>query len=268
MERTDDRLTPTSASAADSAAGGADPESSVPEIKAEIEQTRVEMQQTIAEIQDRLSPSRLAEQAKSSVREATIGRVSNMAQRAGRTASEVATHTRTNPLPFILIGAGVAWLIAGSRSQRDRWNDDWHDGDETIDDEYGSRSFDDDYESGRSGMRQVRAKVSDMASNVGDMASNVGEMASNVGRKARDLGRATQSRVSQTMDDNPLTLGVVALAAGAVIGMMLPRTEVEDSYLGETRDSVLESAREMAQDKVQQLSDATRDSGAGAANPS
>jgi hypothetical protein len=63
------------------------------------------------------------------------------------------------------------------------------------------------------------------------------------------------------MDDNPLALGAVALVAGAIIGMMLPRTEVEDSYLGETRDNVVESAREMAQDKVQQLSDAVRESG-------
>jgi len=54
-------------------------------------------------------------------------------------------------------------------------------------------------------------------------------------------------------------LGAVALAAGALIGTMLPGTEVEDAYLGETRDSLVDSAREIAEDKVQELSQAIRD---------
>ena len=56
-----------------------------------------------------------------------------------------------------------------------------------------------------------------------------------------------------------MVLGAVALAAGALIGTMLPGTEVEDAYLGETRDSLVDSAREIAEDKVQELSQAVRD---------
>ena len=85
-------------------------------------------------------------------------------------------------------------------------------------------------------------------------------MASDVSRRARDLSRTTQNRLGQTMRDNPMAVGAVALAAGALIGTLMPRTEVEDTYLGETRDTVVDSAREIAEDKVQELSKVVRDS--------
>jgi len=283
MERPDDEVTPA--------------EPDVSELKAEIAQTRDEMQGTIAEIQERLSPAHLAEQAKNTVREATIGRVTNMAERAGETASAVATQTRRaarrlprpvrdNPLPLALIGAGVVWLLARTRSQATSWDDDYDDyeggdyaggaygTDYTSDSRYST--YDESMPRGRRSRTSDRSRVSEVTSNVGEMASgaanrarevgrdvasNVTEIASTAGRRARELGRDTQSRLSQTMNDNPLALGAVALIAGALIGMMLPRTQGGDSYLGETRDNVLDSAREMAEDKVQQLTDTVRESG-------
>ena len=53
-----------------------------------------------------------------------------------------------------------------------------------------------------------------------------------------------------------MVLGAVALAAGALIGTLMPGTDVEDSYMGETRDTVVDSAREMAEDNVEKLSQA------------
>ena len=85
-------------------------------------------------------------------------------------------------------------------------------------------------------------------------------MASDVSRRARDLSRTTQNRLGETMRNNPMAVGAVALAAGALIGTLMPRTEVEDTYMGETRDTVVDSAREIAEDKVQELSNIVRDS--------
>jgi hypothetical protein len=53
------------------------------------------------------------------------------------------------------------------------------------------------------------------------------------------------------LHDNPMALGIAALAAGAVVGAALPRTHVENEYMGETRDQLLESARTMATDSVE-----------------
>lgn len=45
------------------------------QIRAEIQQTRAEMSETIDAIQEKLSPQRVMEQARETVRDATVGRI-------------------------------------------------------------------------------------------------------------------------------------------------------------------------------------------------
>jgi hypothetical protein len=52
------------------------------------------------------------------------------------------------------------------------------------------------------------------------------------------------------MDDNPVALGAVALAAGTALGLALPRTEKEDRLLGSARDTVVDRAQELASEAV------------------
>ncbi|GLS42273.1 hypothetical protein [Methylobacterium brachythecii] len=65
--------------------------------------------------------------------------------------------------------------------------------------------------------------------------------------RLRDGRNATEAFVS----DNPLLVGVVGLAAGLLLGALLPRTRREDEALGpwadEARDQGLRYAREMTQ---------------------
>src|SRR4029450_4617157 len=70
------------------------PEPTVDELKAEISETQGQLQQTLTEIQERLSPAHLAEQAKNPVRDATVGRVTDMAEQIGQTASRMVEQTR------------------------------------------------------------------------------------------------------------------------------------------------------------------------------
>ncbi len=55
------------------------------------------------------------------------------------------------------------------------------------------------------------------------------------------------------MDENPLALGLAALAVGVVVGLSIPSTEVENQYLGETRDQLLDRAKGLAQQTAQQV---------------
>jgi len=92
------------------------------QIRMQIEQTRDEMSETIDAIQERLNPRNLVEQAKDSVREATVGKVKEMAHNVSDTASSMADTTREaagdlagrvkeNPWPAVLLGLGAAWLM-------------------------------------------------------------------------------------------------------------------------------------------------------------
>jgi hypothetical protein len=41
-------------------------------------------------------------------------------------------------------------------------------------------------------------------------------------------------------------VGVAAVAVGATVGLALPETETENEWLGETRDTMVEQAQELA----------------------
>jgi ElaB/YqjD/DUF883 family membrane-anchored ribosome-binding protein len=98
---------------------------SAAQLRANIEQTRAEMSDTLNQIQDRLNPARLKAQAKEKVRDATIGRMKQMARNAGDKAGDagrgIIDVVRDNPVPIALIGLGAGWLFMNSR-RRERSN--------------------------------------------------------------------------------------------------------------------------------------------------
>jgi ElaB/YqjD/DUF883 family membrane-anchored ribosome-binding protein len=96
-------------------------EPEIDEIVTEIEQTRGEMTVTVEAIGERLDPGNIAANAKQTVRDATVGKVEQMASQAGdviedagRTAQEtgagVVETIRQNPVPAALVGLGLGWL--------------------------------------------------------------------------------------------------------------------------------------------------------------
>ena len=98
-----------------------DTEVSTEEIRVDIEDTRAQMSETIDEIQERLSPRRLMQDAKETVRDATVGKVSDMMSDATESASGFVDRIKENPLPAAMLGLGAWWLFgrqSGTRSQR------------------------------------------------------------------------------------------------------------------------------------------------------
>ena len=77
-------------------------------IRRQIEYTRAQMTGTINQIGERLSPDYLLDKAKTSVREATVGRFKDMSYEANRRmegmSNNMSDTVRANPLPVALIG--------------------------------------------------------------------------------------------------------------------------------------------------------------------
>ena len=226
----------------------------VERLKSEISETQADLQKTVAAIQERLSPSHLKEQATATVREATIGRVEDMMNRAGDRVSTVASSTRDtaaaatdavreNPIPYALIGIGIAWLLANRGSSDRRYREfDYRETD------YRNSDYrDSDY-------REVDTMETD-SRNRGDYyeTSGVRSATAQIGQRARVAQVRVRRQWQNLLQDNPMVIGAAALAAGALVGAALPTTEVENEYLGEARDSVVETARSLAQDTAQQL---------------
>jgi hypothetical protein len=54
----------------------------------------------------------------------------------------------------------------------------------------------------------------------------------------------------ELIERRPLAVGVASLAAGLLAGLALPATRREDELLGDTRDELLESARDAGKDAL------------------
>ena len=189
---------------------------------------------------------------------------------------------KSNPIPFIFIGLGFGfWLINSRRSNNKVKSYRYVDGFDDDDSDYGysdtelqnfapSRN--------RSTVKQVYSKVSDVAGQAGETVANaattaysgvssaagsayegVGSVAGkayqqvgNLGTGVKQAANWTQETYSGQLEENPLAVGAVALALGAVIGLALPSTEIEGQYLGEARQNLIQQAQDKAGDLISQ----------------
>jgi hypothetical protein len=88
-----------------------------------------------------------------------------------------------------------------------------------------------------------------------DVAGTAREKASELGWQAREQARyrTRQARVGfwETMEERPLALGAAAIALGVVAGLMIPSTRKEDELMGETRDRLMERAKEVGEEALE-----------------
>ncbi|QIN83946.1 DUF3618 domain-containing protein [Rubrobacter tropicus] len=238
--------------------------------KVEIERTRADMSETVDAIQERLSPQNLKEQAKDKVKEATVGR-------AREARSGVVETVRANPLPAALTGIGLGWLLMSARRQspQPRYRDDVYRY-RTPTNEY-AREVDEyplhegeaaDGSSAGESLGRARDKVGETATQAQDKAQDVAgraqDKAGDLGSRARDgasrLGSQARQQAGRAgggfqrmLNENPLTVGALAVGAGAAIGLAIPETSKEHEVMGEARDTVVEKAQEKAQEAQQRV---------------
>jgi hypothetical protein len=83
-----------------------------------------------------------------------------------------------------------------------------------------------------------------------DIYDRAGDATGDVYRRtshyARDAYSSAQRGFFDLLEREPLVIGALGVAVGAAIGAMLPRTEIEDRYLGEASRRVKDDATSMA----------------------
>jgi len=234
-------------------------------IERDIDETRGAINEDLRAIGEKLSAENLkyeAKQAMSNAKEAGKERVREAkdaaVERLGETFEEVRYgarrasertmgFARTNALPLAFIGVGAAWLVSKSRHTNGdgRPEGDW------------SRSS-----RARNAARNLRERTSTQARHVrerveqarGSATDRVGEVteraqhaAHEAGAKIRhtfddEYGRARE-RSHEMMENRPLLLGAVAVAAGFGVGLLLPVSVREREALGHSRDRLFGEAK-------------------------
>jgi len=184
--------------------------------------------------------------------------------------SNIGAQMRDNPLPLLLISAGVGLMMSrsfrndGYRGGFGMYRDDAS-GDlmrRTADPTAGFGNERDYYRSrAASASSGVLSSVRDTVSSVTD---SVSQQASSLADTVRDTYSSSVDRMSDMTDragnytnrarsglstlatEQPLVLGALGLLAGAALAAMLPRTQLEEEYVGSAAQQLRDQASNMA----------------------
>jgi hypothetical protein len=175
--------------------------------------------------------------------------MTDMAEKGSDFLSDLGDAARRNPMSAALIGMGIVWLFAGGKA---------------------GVGLGDLLE--RTGMDRIPEAAKDTFSTARDSVASASNSAADTIREAGNAGIETATRMgseyakllpdSANVLDNvrgnltdlfkaqPLALGAIGLAIGAGIAAALPNTELENSYLGETSDTVRSKAAAIAGEQI------------------
>jgi ElaB/YqjD/DUF883 family membrane-anchored ribosome-binding protein len=164
-----------------------------------------------------------------------------------------------SPLPASLAAAGIGYLIWSRRASLSGHGADVDRGfdDDDLDDGPSATARVSD--AARDLRRQAGEKAGELGEQVGDTVRSVqaraGEMSRQVSRRLQSAGTQTSSQFERWMQDNPLAVGVAAMAAGACVGLSVPTTHTENQVLGASRDALMDRASDSASQLKAQVRD-------------
>ncbi len=187
------------------------------DLEREAADARADVESTLESLEQLLSPSDLLARA-----------VGTIKRNGGEFGRNFMAQVRDNPVPTVLAGLGLAWLFTAS----DRPARDSH---------------------ASSGV--LRGATADGVRNsAAAMADETRVAARRVRRASMNGARGIREAYLYMRDEQPLLLGALAVATGAAIGALLPRTETEDELLGSASDETaawLQEKRRQAADAAQ-----------------
>lgn len=203
--------------------GGRRPE----QILTEIYRTRDELEKTLVAIEHRLTPGQLVDQGLDYLRHSG----------ANEFVHNLGGAAKQNPLPVALVGIGLAWLMALGRQPAQNYGS--------------SMSSSRLHES----MASMRDKASGAMQSASESMSSMRDRAAQVTDTAREQWQRARGGMDYLVHEQPLALGAIGLAIGAVLGAAAPSTRQEESLMGEASRGLAEKAKDLASqqlDKAQQ----------------
>jgi ElaB/YqjD/DUF883 family membrane-anchored ribosome-binding protein len=258
------------------------------EIESDIHTTRSRMDATLDELGDRLTARSLLNSALDWWESrGSGGRTGGATKDAYQS---IARYVRENPIPSVLLGTGLVWMIIDATSEEEtpsRRESPTYRGTPTGSSYSSEYVAGDQVETGESGggiagaakdkLVQAKETVAEVAGTakekVAAWSSAASEAAEGVGRRTHEVyeqGRSTGVRMSDSiqrgyrsgteqleiaMQEYPLAVGLSFAALGALVGVLLPHTRREDQLLGERSDQVVEAAKEKGQELLERGKD-------------
>lgn len=194
-------------------------------LEREIDLKRAEIGGTVAALERKLSPGELFERA--------LG----FARGNGREFFDnLATSVKANPVPMVLTSVGLLWMMASQHSGS------------TLASGYDAEASTSHGLRDKAGELRARAsgKLGSARERVGSSAHHASESLHHAGDALRQRAGDVRQGFDDMMREQPLAIGAMGIALGALVGAMLPPTRREDELLGSASERARTKAKELA----------------------
>jgi ElaB/YqjD/DUF883 family membrane-anchored ribosome-binding protein/flagellar hook-basal body complex protein FliE len=218
------------------------------DLKEEYQAAKVAFAEEFHEIKDEVFTGVKAEvtEAKAAIREATLGKVETMLHETKESVQHASHSLRTtikeNPVPAVLVGAGVLWMVAASRAKS-------HGtvlGDEVR--RVAHQAGDAVKGAAHAAGEKVEGMAQGVKESVGEATRATGRELSHLADRVGATGSTMTERTETMFHQHPLAVGAAVLGLGALLGMAIPMTRKEAELMGDARQSLADRAEDLAAD--------------------
>lgn len=229
-------------------------------LEREIDQQRDSINDIVNALESRLSPGELLDKAMTYAK-----------GNGGEFINNLGSTIKANPVPTLLTSVGLMWMMMGqNRSQPytnagmsstgmsstgivDSLRDKASGLSDTLHDKANSMSgaVHDKTDSMRAQTQGLKDKAADMRSSTSDSMSSarqtVSEKAQTASETMRNQTAKAKSGFQYMLEEQPLALGAIGIAVGALLGATLPATERENRLMGKTSDRITDKVKMKAE---------------------
>ena len=219
---------------------------STAQLEREGEEIRADLDRTLDEIERKLSPGELLDRSVEFLRD----HGSDFLAEAGETV-------RRNPVPVLLTAAGLVWLTASIAKSRS--------GSRLSSDYTRGSGYDSTSDVGQAGMgERTREAASELTRKATGKLSNSVHALKDRGKGAmhavQNRTQGASSNFVNLVQEQPVALGALALAAGALLGAAFPITPYENRLVGPIHDRTMARAKEVGQREYEKIRQAVTSS--------
>lgn len=241
-----------------------DPRTSA-EIERDIQKTRGQMDQTLERLNERLSPRAILNDVLSWFE----SRDHHSAERLQEGYRSFAAYVREHPLPSLVAGTGLVWLLLESTATRrePEYQEEWTtridpnytppgavivEGEEDLS---STSRVSGAVETGRQKLADLggsaKAAGESMKETARETLQRSRQASRRMGRRLRERADLSGQKFQSAVDEYPLGVGLGFLGLGLLVGLTLPRTRQEDEWMGTESDRFAAMAREKGQEVIE-----------------
>lgn len=227
-----------------------DTERRLDEIQADIQRTRSRLDETLSAVEQRLDPKQLMDQGWHYLR----------SHGATEYFVSLGDAAKRQPLPLALVGTGLAWLMLSDNRHSLRSDISLDHSSNALSDNNSRSSH--TTETVKSAVHSATHKLAekrDAATHtIADMGNKVSGAVTGTFEKVTHNAQRVKSGYEHMLEEQPLALGAIGLALGALLAASAPRTRQENRMMGGTSDKLFNDAKKFGSEKVEQAKDAVK----------